>query len=256
MPVETLPNVPRNVPPKGPCVLAFDTSTERLALGLQGSRGPHTRLAEGGAASSASLLPHIHALLAQAGLSLADVDAIAFGRGPGAFTGLRTACAVAQGLGLGLARPLLPIDSLLIVAEDARAQAAAEAPEFDVGVAMDARMDEVYAGRYRWQAGRWRVLQAPALYSLPALAEAWSGEARQALAGSALAAFGPRLGLPAGGVRVEAERDRAGALLRLAVQAARTGQGVDAAEALPLYLRDRVALTSAEREALRSAATA
>jgi tRNA threonylcarbamoyladenosine biosynthesis protein TsaB len=76
------------------------------------------------------------------------------------------------------------------------------------------------------------------------------------VAGSALVAFGPRLGLPAGGVRVEAERDRAGALLRLAVQAARTGQGVDAAEALPLYLRDKVALTSAEREALRSAATA
>ena len=252
MPAETLPDLPPNLRPEGPCVLAFDTSTERLALGLHGPGGSLTRLADGGAAASATLLPHIHALLAQARLGLADVDAIAFGCGPGAFTGLRTACAVAQGLGLGLARPLLPIDSLLIVAEDARAQAAAEAPEFDVGVAMDARMDEVYAGRYRWQAGRWRVLQAPALYSLPALAEAWSGKTRQALAGSALAAFGLRLALPAGCPRVATEDDRASALLRLARLAALAGEGVDAAAALPLYLRDKVALTTSEREAARA----
>jgi tRNA threonylcarbamoyladenosine biosynthesis protein TsaB len=241
----------------GPCVLAFDTSTEHLALALQGRDGTaFTRLAAGGAAASAGLLPQVHGLLAQARLTLADLDAVAFGCGPGAFTGLRTACAVAQGLGLGLARPLLPVDSLLIVAEDARAQAAPGAAAFDVGVAMDARMDEVYAGRYRWQDGHWQVLQAPALFSLPALAEAWAGAPRQALAGSALAAFGPRLGLPAGGPRIESERDRAGALLRLAVQAARAGQGVDAAAALPLYLRDKVALTSAEREVARAAAVA
>ena len=240
-----------------PCLLAFDTSTEHLALALQRRDGTgFTRLAAGGAAASAALLPQVHGLLAQARLTLADLDAVAFGRGPGAFTGLRTACAVAQGLGLGLARPLLAVDSLLIVAEDARAQAAPSAAAFDVGVAMDARMDEVYAGRYRWQDGHWQVLQAPALCSLPALAEAWASAPRQALAGSALAAFGPRLGLPAGGPRVEAEQDRAGALLRLAVQAARAGQGVDAAEALPLYLRDKVALTSAEREATRAAAAA
>jgi len=253
MPADTLPDVPPKPRPEGPCVLAFDTSTERLALGLQGAGGPLTLLADGGAAASATLLPHIHALLEQARLGLADVDAIAFGRGPGAFTGLRTACAVAQGLGLGLARPLLPIDSLLIVAEDARAQAASGAPEFEVGVAMDARMDEAYAGRYRWQAGCWHVLQAPALYSLAALAEAWSGEARQALAGSGLAAFGPRLALPAACRRVLSEHDRAAALLRLALQAALAGEGVDASAALPLYLRDKVALTTREREAARAA---
>ena len=114
MPAQTVPNAL----PAGACVLAFDTSTERLALGVHGPDGPLTLMADGGAAASSTLLPHIHALLAQAPLSLADLDAIAFGCGPGAFTGLRTACAVAQGLGLGLARPLLPIDSLLVVAED------------------------------------------------------------------------------------------------------------------------------------------
>ncbi|HSQ70837.1 MAG TPA: tRNA (adenosine(37)-N6)-threonylcarbamoyltransferase complex dimerization subunit type 1 TsaB [Rubrivivax sp.] len=250
MPAQTVPNAL----PAAACVLALDTSTERLALGVHGAAGSFAVIADGGAAASATLLPQLHALLARARLTLADVDAIAFGRGPGAFTGLRTACAVAQGLGLGLGRPLLPIDSLLIVAEDARAQRAPEAAVFEAGVAMDARMDEVYAGRYRWQEGRWQVLQAPALMSLAALAEAWAGETAQVLAGSALAAFGPRLALPAGCPRVEREHDRAGALLRLALAGARAGEGVDAAAALPLYLRDKVALTTDEREAVRAAA--
>jgi len=252
MPSRTLPTEP----PAAACVLAFDTSTERLALGVHGAGGSFTAMADGGAAASATLLPRLHALLAQAQLTLADVDAIAFGRGPGAFTGLRTACAVAQGLGFGLARPLLPVDSLLVVAEDARAQWSPDAPALDVGVAMDARMDEVYAGRYRWHQGRWQVRQAPALMSLAALAEAWADEGTQVLAGSALAAFGPRLALPAACPHVVAERDRAGALLRLALAAARAGEGVDAAAALPLYLRDKVALTTSEREAGRAAAAA
>jgi tRNA threonylcarbamoyladenosine biosynthesis protein TsaB len=256
MPAETVPKVLPEPLSAGPCVLALDTSTERLALGLQGRGGPSTLLADGGAAASATLLPRIHALLAQAQLRLADVEAIAFGRGPGAFTGLRTACAVAQGLGLGLARPLLPIDSLLIVAEDARVQAEPQGGALEVGVAMDARMDEVYAGRYRWHEGRWQVLQAPMLLGLPALAEAWADQPRQLLAGSAFAAFGPRLSLPASCPRIDTETDRAGALLRLAVQAALAGEGVDAAAALPLYLRDKVALTTHERELVRAAAAA
>ena len=239
------------------CVLAFDTSTEKLALGLQASAGAFTRVAAGGPQASATLLPQVQTLLDRAGLRYADIDAIAFGRGPGAFTGLRTSCAVAQGLGFGLDRPLLPIDSLLIVAEDARAQAGlATGTDGDVAVAMDARMDEVYAGRYRWQAGRWQVLQAPALYTLPALSEAWAGLSCQAVAGSALTAFGSRLALPAAALRFEREDDRAAALLRLAVRAAQAAEGIDAAAALPLYLRDRVALTTREREAARAAAGA
>ncbi|CAD5374183.1 putative Inactive homolog of metal-dependent proteases, molecular chaperone [Rubrivivax sp. A210] len=235
-------------------ILAFDTSTEKLALGLHTPAGEHSRLTGGGALASAALLPQVQGLLAEAGLAMADLDAIAFGRGPGAFTGLRTSCAVAQGLGLGLALPLLPLDSLLIVAEDARVQAGLASGE--VAVAMDARMDEVYAGRYRWQGGVWQVMQEPALLSLAALAEAWAGSSVDVLAGSALAAFGKRLAVPACGQRFEQEDDRAGALLRLAVRAAQAGEGVDAAAALPLYLRDRVALTTREREAARVAAGA
>jgi tRNA threonylcarbamoyladenosine biosynthesis protein TsaB len=237
-------------------LLAFDTSTELMAVALHAAGRTWQAQAEGGARASATLLPHIESLLAQAGLAWRDLGHIAFGRGPGAFTGLRTACAVAQGLGLGLGLKLLPIDSLLVVAEDARAQCAGDAPELDLGVAMDARMDEVYAGRYRWADGAWHVLQPPALFTLPALARAWSAPGPQWVAGSALEAFGARLVLPPGAQRCAPTQDRAPALLRLALHAAAAGLALDAAAALPLYLRDKVAQTTAEREALRAAATA
>lgn len=243
---------PRN-PETAACLLGFDTSTELLAAGLQTPGGSlFTAQADGGAAASAALLPQIQTLLARAGLRFADLDAVAFGQGPGAFTGLRTACAVAQGIGLATGKPLLPIDSLLLVAEDARAQMAAG----DVVVLMDARMDEVYGGRYRWQDGCWTAVQAPALYPLAALPGLWRNDARPMFAGSALVAFGARLGLPEGSLRCEVEQDRAAALMRLAVQAMAAGHGVDAADALPLYLRDKVALTTQEREAARLAAHA
>ena len=236
-------------------VLAFDTSTERLALALGARQADFTQTTEGGAKASATLLPQARALLQAAGLGWAELDFVAFGSGPGAFTGLRTACAVAQGLGLGLGKPLLPIDSLLIVAEDARGRLADPDGPLDIGVAMDARMDEAYAACYRWSQGAWHVLQAPALYTLPALAQAWAGQSLHALAGSALAAFGPRLAWPEAR-RLETEQDRAAALLRLARQQAARGAGIDAAQALPLYLRDKVALTTAEREAVRQAKAA
>ena len=132
-------------------------------------------------------------------------------------------------------------------------------------------MQEAYAAVYRWQDGAWHTLAAPALYTLAALAAAWgagcgagcgvgSGDAcggppLQAVAGSAWLAFGSRLPLPPGAQALLHERDRAAALLRLAVAAAQAGAGIQAANALPLYLRDKVALTSVEREAVRAAAT-
>ena len=241
-------------------ILALDTSTERLALALQAPGGPWTVLAEGGAQASATLLPQVHRLMARAGLQLADLDAIAFGMGPGAFTGLRTACAVAQGLAFGLGKPVLPIDSLLIVAEDTRLRHFAEADTLDIVVAMDARMNEVYAGRYRyghrhrWASGSWHTLQAAGLHALPMLASLWSEPGVQAIAGSALAAFGGGMNWPTGAAQFAQECDRASALLSLAVQAARAGQGVDAERALPLYLRDKVAQTTQERDAARAAA--
>jgi tRNA threonylcarbamoyladenosine biosynthesis protein TsaB len=233
------------------CLLAFDTSTQALAVALHCGGHAFCVNSAGGAAASAALLPHVHALLRQAHITLQQVQAIAFGSGPGAFTGLRTACAVAQGLGLGLQRPLLPIDSLMIAAEDARVQAGDDAPDFDVQVAMDARMDEIYAGRYRWQQGRWQVMQAPALLSLPDFVQQLAAAPAGAAAGSALQAFAERLAWPVSTRLFMDEQDRAAALLRLALLAQDHGEGIAAELALPLYLRDKVAHTTAEREAAR-----
>src|SRR5437763_14596303 len=102
-------------------LLAFDTATERMSIALNARGKTWTREGDGGAQASATLIPAILALLAQAGVALRELDAIAFGRGPGAFTGLRTACSVAQGLAFGANKPVLAIDTLLAVAEDARA---------------------------------------------------------------------------------------------------------------------------------------
>lgn len=233
------------------CILAVDSSTECLALALAFDGRAWTVEENGGPQASARVLPSMMALLAEAGAPLQQLQAIAFGRGPGAFTGLRTACSVAQGLAFGSGKPVLALDSLMLVAEDARG--AAEV--FDVWVAMDARMGEIYAGRYVHQDGEWTVRDAPALYELDALHARWSAEPPAAVAGSALAAFGDRL--PTGGAQCfPAEKSRAAALLRVAQWAWRRGDTLDAAEALPLYLRDKVALTTAERQAQRPAKAA
>jgi tRNA threonylcarbamoyladenosine biosynthesis protein TsaB len=115
---------------------------------------------------------------------------------------------------------------------------------------MDARMDEIYAGAYRWETDRWQGVQPPALWTLPALCEHWRNEPALRVAGSALSAFAGRL--PTGGAQcVAAATDRAGALLRIARHSWAAGEAVDPGLALPLYLRDKVALTTAEREGAR-----
>lgn len=232
-------------------LLAFDTATERMSIALLAGGELRIHEAAGGAQASAALIPAAMALLAQARITLRELDAIAFGRGPGAFTGLRTACSVAQGFALGAGKPVLPIDSLLLVAEDARE---GELPQ-RVWVATDARMDEVYAAHYRYAAGGWSTLVAPMLTSPELLAERWAGEPPEAVAGSALAAFGARL--PSGGARRAPQAaPRAQALMALAQAAWRRGDAVDPALALPLYVRDKVAQTTAEREAARAAVEA
>jgi tRNA threonylcarbamoyladenosine biosynthesis protein TsaB len=231
-------------PASPPVLLALDSATETMALALVASGQTTVFEALGGAQASARMLPEIKALLAGAGLTMADLSAIAFGQGPGAFTGLRTACAVAQGLAFGLSAPVLAIDSLMLVAQDARAQGAGD----DVWVAMDARIGEIYAARYRWADGAWTVADAPALYKPDALAAHWGEPAD--VAGSALTEYAAALGeLPRAWPHTHS---RAHALAALALAAWQRGEGRDAAEALPVYVRDKVALTTAEREAAKA----
>lgn len=234
-------------------LLALDTSTETMALALISPAGLFTHEGEAGAKSSAHMVPELMKLLAAAGLRLADVDAVAFGQGPGAFTGLRTACAVAQGLAFGAGRPVLPLDSLMLVAEDAAAQLGGDAAALGtVWVAMDARMQEIYAAAYRWQGHHWQAVSKPALYGPEALQRRLRDEPPAVVAGSALQAFAGLLDTL--GARLLPDcAARAQGLARLAQQQWALGLAVDPALALPVYVRDKVAHTTAEREAQRSA---
>ncbi|HEY2558589.1 MAG TPA: tRNA (adenosine(37)-N6)-threonylcarbamoyltransferase complex dimerization subunit type 1 TsaB [Caldimonas sp.] len=225
-------------------LIAFDTSTERMTVALQSGGRVLARGGDGGARASATLLPTIFAVLAEAGLGLADLDAIAFGRGPGAFTGLRTACAVAQGLAFGAGKRVLPIDTLLAVAEDARGNAA----NARVWALLDARMDEIYAAEYEHADGRWTTRVAPLLVDCESLAVRWRAAPPALVAGNAIGVFGARL--RTGNARLVPDAaPSAVALLRLAESAWRDGAAVDPALALPLYVRDKVAETEAERAA-------
>lgn len=227
-------------------LLAFDTSTETLYVAVQRAEaGAHTPLEHtgpGGAQASAALIPAIHELLARAGLRLAGLDAIVFGRGPGSFTGLRTACSVAQGLSFGSGVPVLAVDTLLAVAEEAHHRQGTQ----QVLALLDARMDEVYSACYLREGGRWRRqgefgLGPPEGVTVPP---------GFVLAGNAFAAYGDRL--PPAAARVNA-MPTATALLRLAPALLAAGQGLPAAGAMPLYIRDKVAQTTQERAALRAA---
>jgi len=232
--------------------LAFDTATEHLSIALQVGDRIWSHEAAGGAMASSTLIPGVMDLLAQAGIGLRDLDAIAFGRGPGAFTGLRTACSVAQGLAFGVDKPVLPIDTLLAVAEDARRLSSVEAVD-DVWVTMDARMGEIYAAHAVLEAGGWRLVSAPWLCTPQQLHERWRAAAPRAVAGTALAAFGDRLACGAA-LRLPLALPRARAMLPLAAALWAQGGAVDAALALPLYLRDKVAQTMAERAAAKALA--
>lgn len=223
--------------------LAFDTSTEQLSVGVQHGDALLLHSGAGGAQASGTLIPLVLQLLAEAGLSLQQLDAIVFGRGPGSFTGLRTACSVAQGLGFGAGVPLLPVDTLHAVAEEARARFGVR----QVVALLDARMEQVYAAHYDFDAptdlaGRTPQLLAPGDVAVPA---GW------ALAGNAFHAYGNRL--PAGPDRHEA-LPTAAALLRLAPGLIAAGGTVAPAEAWPLYVRDKVAQTTEERMRIRSSA--
>lgn len=232
-------------------LLAFDTSTDTLSIAVQAGGAVWQHTGAGGAQASASLIPAVRELLAQAGLSFDALDAIVFGRGPGSFTGLRTACAVAQGLAFGARAgqgvPVLPVDTLLAVAEEARAHHGCT----QIVAVLDARMDEVYHARCEWQAaqGLWQTdadfgLGAPQSVQVP---PGWT------VAGNARAAYGDRLAPEAHHVQA---LPTATALLRLAPALLAAGGGLPASDALPRYIRDKVAQTTAERAAARAAAAA
>ena len=242
--------------------LAFDTSTETLSIAVQHGDQVHCVRGPGGARASACLIPDSMALLAQAGLTLADLDVIAFGQGPGAFTGLRGACAVAQGLAYGAGKAVLPMGSLMAVAEAARQQTGATR----VLAVLDARMNEVYSAAYEYilAAGpdtpaHWREVQALQVGAAADLhwptdeaANAHPGTA-WTVAGNAFAHYGDQMP-PAlqQAAQVTAIPD-AEHMLRLVPALLAQGLAVPPEQAMPVYVRDKVADTTAERAVIAAA---
>ena len=227
-------------------LLAFDTSTELLYAAVQGAsvgnEGVLSHTGPGGAKASAALIPALHDLLDRAAMRLDELDAIVFGRGPGSFTGLRTACSVAQGLSFGSGVPVLGVETLMAVAEDAFMQEGVS----QIVALLDARMDEVYWAQYVRESNGWRrvgeaSLSHPEAVDLPA---GW------VLAGSGFTAYGDRL--PHAAARIPAQ-PTATALLRLAPTLIAAGLAGPAVSATPLYIRDKVAQTTQERAALKAA---
>ena len=199
----------------------------------------------GGAQASAGLIAAVLDLMKQAQLRMADLDAICFGAGPGSFTGLRTACAVAQGLGFGAGVPLLPVDSLLAVAEDARFTVLAEKASGRIMALLDARMDEVYCAVYAFDGVQWTPVQ-PAGLMRPEDVRADGAT----LAGNVFGVYADQLKVDSTEGPLPScvlAAPTAAAMLRLAPQLLAAGGAVDAALALPHYIRDKVAKTTVER---------
>ena len=130
-------------------LLALDTSAATMSLALRHGEHVLEHTAVGGAQASLTLIAAVQDLMQRAGLRYEQLDAMVYGRGPGSFTGLRTACAVVQGLAFGGAVKVLPVDTLLAVAQEARKQALQQGLDASrVLAALDARMGEVYAAYY------------------------------------------------------------------------------------------------------------
>ncbi len=231
-------------------LLAFDTSTERMSVAVQRTVGDDIRVwqhsAEGGARTSTHLIPAIQDLMGQAGLQFSELEAVVFGRGPGSFTGLRTACSVAQGLAFGAGIKVLPVDTLLAVAEQARFEHAPEQTRLRVTALLDARMDQIYVGCYDFAGGQWSQSGGFELVR----AQELSSETPGYLAGNVFATYGARL--PAAWVQRFDAMPTAAALLRLAPALLASGAAQQPEQALPLYLRDKVAQTTLERAAQKA----
>jgi tRNA threonylcarbamoyladenosine biosynthesis protein TsaB len=221
-------------------LLAIDTSTELCSAALWVDGEVTADAVHAGQRHSELLLPMIDALLRGARLDVRGVDAIAYGEGPGSFTGLRIACGVVQGLAFAARLPVVGVGTLVALAQ------AAAAPQ--VVCCLDARMQQVYHAAYRRTADGWDCVQEPGVYAPQALPQLpggdWTGcgngftvyaQALHERLGASLAAVAP------------IELPHAREIVVLAAAALARGGGKPAAEAVPFYVRDKVALTIEEQ---------
>lgn len=226
-------------------ILAIDTSTDACSAALLTDTQLFSEFEVTPRAHTRLILPMVEKVLAAGECALDDIDAIAFGRGPGAFTGVRIGTGVVQGLALAADCPVIPVSTLAAMAFDAYQQ-------FQIGhirVAMDARMGEVYWGEYQWQhdalqlVGEEQVI-APEQVGSEQTPDTWAavGNGWQVFANELSGHFSPQ----AKTIHTDVY-PAAAAIAQLAVPLWQQGKVLDAAEAQPVYLRNKVALTTRER---------
>lgn len=229
-------------------LLAIETATEACSVALLCGDALIERSELAPRRHAELVLPMAESLLAEAGLARRQLDVIAVGQGPGAFTGVRLAISIAQGLALALDLPVVPVSSLATLAMQAPRNGAA------ILAVIDARREEIYAGTFRHDAqglvesmGREHVLSALDLSVPPA--DAWN------VVGSGWQAYPDaiRARLPSGPCWADGERyPQARDVARLAAPRFAAGKGMPPEQALPVYLRDKVALTLEEQRQARS----
>lgn len=222
-------------------LLAFDASTEFLSIALRTEQQTYKIDLKAGQTASQLILPQIQTLLDDAQLALTDLNGIAFGAGPGSFTGVRIACGVAQGLAFGANLPVVGVNVLMALAEASGAER--------VIAASDARMGEAYHSVFVRENNQWTEVHAAGVYKpdlVPAVdgdgwvgvGTAWSvhSEALHTQYANQVASTLPEM------------TPMAEAILTLATPVFERGEALLASEAKPVYIRNRVALTSKERE--------
>lgn len=220
---------------------AIETATEWCSVALWADGEIVSLERRAGNRQGEFVLPMLEKLFERTHLRVDNLDAIAFGAGPGAFTGLRIACGVAQGLAFARGLPVIGVSTLEATAEESGATRAL--------VALDARMHEVYYAAFEKRSGAWQAIVPASCVAPDAVAvppgDGWLG------CGSGFSAYRERIEPRLRGVlaRIAPDvRPSALAVARLAAPRLAAGEGVDAALATPHYIRDKVALTTAERE--------
>ena len=225
-------------------ILALDTSTEYLSLALQLDGNTLCYDALAGQSHSQQILPQIRALLNEANVELSDLDGIAFGAGPGSFTGVRIACGVAQGLAFGANLPVVSVNTLMALAEASFKACNAT----KVIGCLDARMGEVYHAAFEKKDDIWQEVSITGLFkpqAVPALEGSdWLG------AGSGWLTYAEQLSVI---YRLQIKQvlpkalPTASALLTIAQLQLAAGLGKSATESAPIYIRNKVALKTTER---------
>jgi tRNA threonylcarbamoyladenosine biosynthesis protein TsaB len=234
-----------------PIILAIETSSELASCALLDGARVLTRQCVGVRTHSQSILPMVQELLAEAGVALGQCDAIAFGAGPGSFTGVRTACGIAQGLAFGAGLPVTPVGTLAAMALACHEDSGAT----EIVAVLDARMGEVYWAQYRYDGG-WLVRVEPTLCA-PQLVAPLATPTPLTACGNGLSAYPAAFaGAPFAAAAHPAIMPHARQIALLAAIELAAGRGVTPAAAQPLYLRNKIAFTTAERVVINAAKAA